>query len=129
MASKEPTILVVEDDQETLNVLARALASGGYEVIWARNGADTLRLLTRQEAPIAVMIVDVILPDVAARELAEEVNRKHPRADIIYISAYDTETVKSHGIDPETMPFLAKPFEPSDLLLAVEAALDGENRG
>jgi DNA-binding response OmpR family regulator len=128
MASSERTILVIEDDQETLNVLARSLASGGYEVLWARNGADTLRLLTKQESPIALMIVDVILPDVSARELAEEVGRKHPRADVLYISAYDHETVKSHGVNPETMSFLAKPFDPSDLLRAVDQALDGEER-
>ncbi|MEX2374556.1 MAG: response regulator, partial [Dehalococcoidia bacterium] len=121
--AKGQTVLVVEDDEETLNVLSRTLASGGLDVIWARDGADTLKLLTRHDGPISLMVVDVVLPGMAAPELVEEVRRVHPKAGAIYVSAYDVATVRSHGVDPDTMPFLPKPCEPRDLLRIVQEAL------
>ncbi|MBA2670863.1 MAG: DNA-binding response regulator, partial [Gemmatimonadetes bacterium] len=49
------TIMVVEDDEETLNIVARTLAASGYDVLWARNGDDTLTVLDRHASPIALM--------------------------------------------------------------------------
>lgn len=124
MTAHGQTLLVVEDDEETLNVLSRTLAAGGYDVIWARNGADTLKLLTRHNGPIALIIVDVVLPGMSGPELVEKVGRRYPNAGAIYVSAYDSETVKSHGVDPDTTAFLAKPYEPGELLRVVEQVLD-----
>lgn len=124
MTAYGQTVLVVEDDEETLNVLSRTLASGGYDVIWARNGADTLKLLTKHEdVTISLIIVDVVLPGMSGPELVEAVREVHPIAGAIYVSAYDVETVRSHEVDPETMPFLPKPYDPSELLSLVEEVL------
>lgn len=115
---------MVEDDEALLNVLSRALAAGGHDVIWARNGADALKLLTREEEPIAAIVVDVVLPGMSGPELVEQVARKYPGARAVYVSAYDVETVRSHGVDPDTMPFLPKPCEPADLVRLVSEVLD-----
>lgn len=123
MTGREPTILVVEDDEETLNVLARTLASGGYDVLWARNGEDTLKVLTRHDGRIDAIVLDVVLPGMTATELVEKVSHQHPETAAIYVSAHDRETVREHGIDPDTMPFLPKPYEPEALLTMVEEAL------
>lgn len=123
MAAREPTILVVEDDEETLNVLARTLASGGYDVLWARNGEDTLKVLTRHDGRIDVVVLDVVLPGMSAPELVEKVSRQHPETAAIYVSAHDSQTVREHGVDPDTMPFLPKPYEPDALLELVKEAL------
>ncbi len=119
------TIIVVEDDEETLNIVARTLAAADYDVLWARNGDDTLTVLDRHDSPIALMIVDVFLPGMTGPELVEVVTRKYPGAGAIYVSAFDLEAVRTHGVDPDTMPFLAKPYEPDDLLSVVENVLGG----
>ena len=129
MAPKGQTVLVVEDDEETLNVLSRTLAAGGHDVIWARNGADALKLLTKQDRPIGLIIADVVLPGMSAPELVEEVSRRCPSAGAIYVSAYDMDTVRSHGVDPETMAFLPKPYESDDLLHMVSKALQSGGMG
>lgn len=123
MAAKGKTVLVVEDDEETLNVLSRTLAADGYDVLWARNGVDALKLLTKQDRPVALVVVDVVLPGMSAPELVEKVSRRHPGAAAIYVSAYDVQAVRSYGVDPETMAFLPKPYESGDLLRMVAEAL------
>ncbi len=120
------TIIVVEDDEETLNIVARTLAAADYDVLWARNGDDTLTVLDRHDSPIALMIVDVFLPGMTGPELVAVVTRKYPIAGAIYVSAFDLEAVRTHGVDPDTMPFLAKPYEPDELLNTVEKLLGGE---
>lgn len=116
-------ILVVEDSEELLNILSRSLAASGYEVLWARDGADALKLLTRDERPIAAMVVDVVLPGMSGPELVEAVRREHPTAEAVYVSAFDAETVRSHGIDPDHVPFLPKPYDQDQLLRVVQEAL------
>lgn len=124
MTEVTPTILVVEDDDETLNVISRALAAQGYDVVWARNGAETLKLLTRHEGPIALMILDVVLPGMSAPDLASKVQRRHPDAGVIYVSAYDTETIRAHGVDPDVMSFVPKTDMPDALLHTVNELCD-----
>jgi two-component system, cell cycle sensor histidine kinase and response regulator CckA len=119
------TIMVVEDDEETLNVVARTLAAADYDVLWARNGDDTLTVLERHGSPIALMVVDVVLPGMTGPELVQTVKRKYPDTGAIYVSAFDLQAVRSHGVDPDTMPFLAKPYEPGELLSTVEEVLGG----
>jgi two-component system, cell cycle sensor histidine kinase and response regulator CckA len=123
MAPKEPKVLVVEDDEETLNVISRTLAAGGYDVVWARNGDDALKVLGRLDQAVALILTDVVLPGMSGPELVEEVTRSLAPAKAIYISAYDKDTVRSHGVDPDTMPFLPKPYEPSELVRMVSEVL------
>lgn len=123
MAPAGRKILVVEDDAETLNVLSRTLAAGGYDVFWARDASEALRLLTRPDNAIALVITDVILPGTSGPELVDQLRALHNPVDAVYVSAYDIHTVRSHGVDPDTMRFLPKPIEPADLLRVVREAL------
>ena len=123
MPAARRRILVVEDDEETLNLLSRTLAAGGHDVLWARNAADALRLLARPDQAIALIITDVVLPGTSGPELVKQARALHPSVPAIYVSAYDTQTVRSHGVDPNIMPFLPKPTEPRDLLRLVHDAL------
>lgn len=116
-------ILVVDDSEELLNILSRSLAASGYEVVWARDGADALKLLGRDEKPIALMVVDVVLPGMSGPELVEEVQAEHPTAEVVYLSAFDAETVRSHGVDPDRVAFLAKPVDQEDLIRVVRETL------
>ena len=123
MPDRKPTVLVVEDDDETLNVLSRTLTAAGYDVVWARNGPQTLNLLTWHEDPISLMILDVVLPDTTGPELARKINREHPEARVIYVSAHDAETVRSYGVDPRIVPFLSKIDVADHLLRKVKELL------
>ncbi len=123
MAATGQLILVVEDDEETLNVVARTLAAAGHDVIWARNGADALKRLTRLDRPLGLVLADVVLPGMSGLVLVEKVKERYPGAGVVFVSAYDAETVRSHGVDPDAVPFLPKPYEPEDLQRVVAEVL------
>ena len=117
------TILVVDDDEETLNVLSRTLAAGGFDVLWARNGVDALDLLARSDCTVDLMLVDVVLPWLSGPKFVEHLTQKQAGVRVVYISAYDAETVKKHGVDPTSLPFVAKPYEPAELLRVIHETL------
>ena len=104
-------------------MLSRALAVGGYSVLWARDAADALMMLERHQGVVDMMLVDVVLPGTSGPELVEQATRMHPGLRALYISAYDEETVRGHGVDPEEVPFVAKPYEPGDLVDRVNEVL------
>lgn len=118
------TVLVVEDDQETLNVISRTLAAGGFDVIWARNSEHALRLLSRHHRKIELLLTDVVLPDLSGPALVAQATEVYPELRVVYVSAYDLETIRAHGVEPERVPFLPKPYEPAELVRIVTGALE-----
>lgn len=116
--------MVVEDDQETLNVISRTLAAGGFDVVWARNAEDALQLLSRHHRKVELLLSDVVLPDLSGPALVARAAELYPDLRVVYVSAYDLETIRSHGVDPALSPFLPKPYEPAELLRVVAQALE-----
>lgn len=105
-------------------MISRALAAGGFNVVWARNGDDALTILERRGSSVDVLLTDVVLPRMAGPMLARRVSRTHPHIAAVYVSAYDTETIRSNGVDPDRDAFLAKPYDPADLLRLVREIAD-----
>jgi two-component system, cell cycle sensor histidine kinase and response regulator CckA len=123
------TVLVVEDDQETLFMISKTLAAGGHDVLWARDADDALRLLSKREGSIGLILTDVVLPGLSGPELVARAREAYAGIAAIYVSAYDLEAVRSHGVDPESVPFLPKPYEPVELLKMVRDTLHGGEQG
>jgi two-component system cell cycle sensor histidine kinase/response regulator CckA len=118
------TVLVVEDDQETLFVLSRALAAGGFDVMWARNAEHALQLLSRHRQKIDLLLTDVVLPGLSGPAFVDRAKQLYSQIHAVYVSAYDQATIRSHGVDPERTPFLPKPCEPAELLRLVAEVLE-----
>lgn len=117
------TVMVVEDDQEVLYMLSRALAVGGFDVVWARSAEHALQLLNRHQQKIALLLTDVVLPGLSGAALVDQAVQVYPQMRVLYVSAFDRDTVVSHGVDPARDPFLAKPCDPSELSLGVKQIL------
>jgi two-component SAPR family response regulator len=59
------------------------------------------------------MVVDVDLPEMSGPALVEEVRRTLPGVGVPYVSAYDVEAVRSHGVDPDTVLSSRSPSSPT----------------
>jgi DNA-binding response OmpR family regulator len=113
-------VLVVEDDESIRDVIALILSDEGYDVACARSGDDGLRVI--RERPPALILVDLLMPDQSGEEFIRACRRlPHGVGPTILVSGHpDLELVAAEvGADH----FLSKPFELTDLLDAVQAAL------
>lgn len=106
-------ILVVDDDTAIREALKDVLAEAGYEVVVAADGREAMRLMTPRPA---LMLLDLMMPDLDGWELMDELGRTAPLASIpvCVLSA-----ITSHA-PPRATAVLAKPIELDELLATVE---------
>jgi two-component system OmpR family response regulator len=123
MAMTDPgtRLLVVDDEESLLEMLASALRFGGYDVATAAEGFDALREVRKEEPDLIVL--DVNLPDIDGFEVCRRLRRDGIATPVIFLTARDDiedlRTGFRHGGDD----YLTKPFSLDELGLRIEAVL------
>ncbi|MDO4555633.1 MAG: response regulator transcription factor [Lachnospiraceae bacterium] len=113
-------ILIVEDDEEIALIEKDYLEMSGYEVIVKEDGDHLLALL--QQEKIDLIVLDLMLPGLNGYEICKEV-RKTMEIPILMVTA-KTETVdKIRGLGLGADDYIAKPFDPAELVARVGAHL------
>lgn len=116
-------ILVVEDTQDSLRLLADILTKQGYRVRPAADGGLALKSVAAK-APDLILL-DVNMPgmdgyEVCRRLKADEQSRRVP---IIFISAHSETEQKVKGFDAGGVDYITKPFQPEEVLARVRTQL------
>jgi len=120
------TILLVEDDEAVRRLAERILTSRGYRVLPARTPYEAQDVMARQGRDAALLLTDVVLPDVNGAELYRKLAADWPSLKVLYISGYTSNAIANRGVLKPGTPFLAKPFGPQELLTAVRRVLDAD---
>ncbi|HET8645416.1 MAG TPA: response regulator [Vicinamibacteria bacterium] len=117
----------MEDDAATAEALGCALQSAGYPVRWARTGEEGLELLSLERRR-SVILLDLMLPDMTGVQFGSRLPGYHTRPPLILISGSSPQAIDDAAAHLKPKAALRKPFEVSELLRSVEAALrDGES--
>lgn len=119
------TILIVEDDEDTLVLLRHYLKDTGHEIITCKNGDEGF-LLTLEHAP-DLAIIDGLIPGIHGFELCKKIKEEpklklKPRI-IIMSSVYKSKQYKFEVMEYKADDFLPKPFEKSVLLAKIDTLL------
>ena len=120
--TKDITILAVDDNDAIRYSLSRALQGGGYRVIEARNGTETLRLA--DDSPDLITL-DVHLPDMDGFEVCRRLkaNPRTAHIPVLHISATVTDTEnRVRGLEAAD-GYLAEPVSREELLATVGSLL------
>lgn len=119
---KQPHILVIDDHAEIRTLVQRYLTDHGYRVSAAPNGAGMRRALA--DGVIDLIILDLMLPDEDGLTLCRNL-RAGPDADlpVIMLTAMGEETDRIVGLEMGADDYLAKPFNPRELLARIKAVL------
>jgi len=125
-SSGTETILLVEDNAGLRKVATRFLEPAGYTVLAAATGEEALRLLASHEAPVHLLLSDVVMPGMSGRELAERLVRTRPTLKVLYMSGYTSDTIVQRGVLDAQVPFLSKPFTAEALRNKVREVLDSQ---
>jgi PAS domain S-box-containing protein len=123
-SSGTETILLVEDNAGLRKLATRVLTPAGYTVLGAATGEEALAVLEGHDAPVHLLLTDVVMPGMSGRALAERLAGTHPAMKVLYMSGYTADTVVRHGVLEAQMPFLHKPFTAAALLREVREVLD-----
>ncbi len=118
------TVLVAEDEDGVRDLLRKVLTEFGYTVLAARHGRDALATADARAGDIALLVTDVVMPEMSGRELAETLYRARPELKVLFISGYTDDEVLQRGIDGRDTAFMRKPFTAGDLVRRVRALLD-----
>jgi DNA-binding response OmpR family regulator len=116
------TILVVEDESHLAAGLKLNLELDGFRVIIARTVREaTAQLL--QAAAIELVLLDVMLPDGDGYELCKQLRDAGHHVPVIMLTARGTAEERVRGLNAGADDYLAKPFDLSELLARVRAAI------
>ena len=117
--------MVVDDSKELRKVIKLYLENAGYEVIEAENGKEALALLKNKE--ISLMILDIMMPEMDGFELLDALGdgRRFP---VIFLSARGSVEDKIKGLILGGDDYIAKPFDPGEVLARVLAVLRRSQR-
>jgi signal transduction histidine kinase len=116
------TILVIEDDAATLEMVTAALEGQGYEVLPAQNGIEASVLLRRDHQRIDVVLADAVVPGRSGIEVAVEARQFKPNMPVLLMTGYSAEFLGPHLCDD--LPILRKPFSPHELIRRLRSLLD-----
>lgn len=113
-------ILIVDDDAQLRQLAAKLLREHGYRVTAARDGREMWQIL--ESAVIDLVILDIMLPGGNGLDLCREL-RARTQVSIIMVTALATDTDLIVGLEIGADDYLAKPFNPRELLARINAVL------
>jgi DNA-binding response OmpR family regulator len=116
-------ILLVDDDEEVLGTLTRALTRQGYVVQVAMSGPEGLQFIAEQMPQL--LILDIMMPHMDGIEVCQRLRADpfYNRLPILFLSARDATEEVIEGLDAGADDYIAKPFEISELNARVRALL------
>ncbi|MGH6743130.1 MAG: response regulator, partial [Bradyrhizobium sp.] len=120
MAMATPNILVVEDDRETRSLIAKYLRGNGCNVTAATDGREMSRAMADHR--VDLLILDVMLPGEDGLSLCRKV-RAESQVPIIMLTARGEDVDRILGLEMGADDYLAKPFNPRELLARINAVL------
>jgi PAS domain S-box-containing protein len=118
------TILVVEDEEKVLMMVAEILREQGYKILGAPRGENALLIAGQHKGPIHLMVTDVVMPGMNGRELAGRLAPLHSEMKVLYMSGYTDDAIVHHGVLEKGINFIQKPFTVAGLASKVRQVLD-----
>lgn len=116
-------ILVVDDEADIRNLIAINLRREGFEVLTAANGAEGLGVA--REEQIALVVLDLMLPDIQGTEVCRRLRAEPVTAEIpvLMLTARDEEIDRVVGFEVGADDYVVKPFSVRELVLRIRAIL------
>jgi FixJ family two-component response regulator len=122
--SKRSLLSVIDDDEMLRESLPELLREFGFAARAFSSGQEFLSSNYVDET--RCLILDVAMPEMSGLDLQQALKRRGQAIPIIFISGQKDEDIRKQAFRQGAVKFLYKPFSDSDLLDAVNAALDGE---
>jgi two-component system, cell cycle sensor histidine kinase and response regulator CckA len=118
------TVLLVEDDKALLAVGEAMLQDLGYAVLPVGSPGLALKMVQEFREPIHLFLVDVVMPGMNGRELAQRLSALRPGVPVLFMSGYTADVLEDRGNLGEGWRLLPKPFSLHELAAKVRETLE-----
>lgn len=118
------TILLVEDEPDVLEVNQIILVELGYRTISSSNGKQALELYAQQKAEIALVLSDLVMPEMDGLALFEALKAENPDVSMIIMTGYPLQAKASTALSEGRVKWLQKPVTIPQIAQAVSQALE-----
>jgi len=121
MPTDIPRILVVDDEPNICRICTRVLAKLNYEVSYALNGYDALKMMAAK--PFDIIITDLKMSSLGGMEVLRRVKESHPDTPVIVMTGYSSVASAVEVMKMGALDYLPKPFTPDELRAIVRQAV------
>ena len=106
-------LLIVEDEKELCDTIAKSLYDVGYEVDTSYNGSEALEYVLTEEYDLIVL--DLNLPGIDGMDILRELRRENEETKVLILSARSQIADKVEGLDAGANDYMEKPFHLQEL--------------
>src|SRR6266545_641780 len=121
------SILIVDDDPDTLQSIADVLELRGHSVRTATQARAAFELLTGRSVDAAIL--DLHLPDVSGLDLLQAIKTSAPATEVIIITGQASVTTAMEAVNSGAFGYVTKPFEMDHLMATIDKALAKQRAG
>lgn len=120
-AKRRVRVMIVDDDEQSLDILSRWLDREGYDTLKAGGGAACLDLLGRED--VDVIVLDVMMPEIDGLQVCERLraNAAWREIPVLLLTARDDMETRTRGMALGVSEYLTKPVNKDDLLSRLRA--------
>jgi two-component system cell cycle sensor histidine kinase/response regulator CckA len=116
------TVLIVDDDQSTLDLQRRILEAAGFIVIEASDGTEALAVL-KGDTALTLVVSDVEMPGLSGDDLAREVSGIRPGLKVLFVTGNVDRLFEKEWFMYDDRAYLSKPFTGPELVESVLALI------
>jgi len=119
---RDLTVLVVEDEVGVRDFAVEALTELGFDVI-AADGAKMALEQLDLHPEVALMLTDVVMPEINGRVLAEQARKRRPALKVVFMTGYTRNAIVHNGVLDAGTHLVSKPFTVAQLGAELDATL------
>lgn len=123
---QQPTVLVVDDEEDIVTLMRDFLEAAGYTVLTAGDGPTALDLL--RQAPVDCLLLDVMMPGISGFEVLRRI-RETRDVPVLFLSAKQEDSDKIRGLGLGADDYIVKSATPGEVVARVKAVLRRSGRG
>jgi signal transduction histidine kinase/CheY-like chemotaxis protein len=125
---KGAVVLVVEDEPGVREMIRLVLGNRVSRLLVAASPSEALRIARECDTPIHVLLVDVVMPEMNGRVLAESLSHQYPELAVLFMSGYNSDEVLQRGLHTDKATLLRKPYTADMLIAKLSEVLQAHNQ-
>jgi len=120
----DETVLLVDDEEMIVDIGKELLRLMGYHVLTAENGTQALQLYQEKSDEIALVVLDMVMPDMTGGECFDKLRDVDPAVKVLLSSGYSIDGQASKILDRGCNGFIQKPFKIGPFSKKIREILD-----